>query len=323
LITATRLAILLAGSSAGAEPDLAALYRIARQATAEILVDGHHSGSGSFVSATGCVATAAHVIGRPGRTVEILTADGTRRRAEVRAVDLGHDVLLLDTKPRDGGDPFLPLAAGVPSPGESVYLCSSAAFRRGLMQSGTMAREGLTFEFQDHFVEVTQIAALIQEGTSGGAWLNRRGELVGIQSGSVTVKGVPAGIANVGPVTAVRKLLDTGRHAATPTLGLFVDEFWLLAPEQIGRYPPGTEGLVVQALSDEGPAARAGIHKGDVIVAGQDQAVRFRDDFLSGVLSRRPGESVELTLLGPDGTGRRQLAITLGQLEVGWPEAKP
>jgi serine protease Do len=309
-------------AAGGAEPDLGSLYRAARLAAVEILVDGHHSGSGSFVSARGRVATAAHVVGRPGRTVEVLAADGTRRRAEIHAVDLGHDVLLLDTEPRAGDDAFLPLAAALPPPGETVYLCSSAAFRRGLLQPGTMAREGLTFEYQDHFVEVAQIAALIQEGTSGGPWLNRCGELIGIQSGSITVKGVPAGIANVGPVTAVRSLLDTGRHAVTPTLGLFVDEFWLLAPEQIGRYPPGSEGVVVQSLTPDGPAARAGMQKGDVLVASQGQPVRFRDDFLRGVFGRRPGESLDVKLLGPDGTGTRQVTITLGRLEVGWPEPK-
>ncbi len=305
-------------SSPADEPDMARLYRAARQAAVEILVDGHHSGSGCFVSADGLVVSAAHVIGCPERRIEVLTAAGERQLADVVAVDLGHDLIILQLTAGDRTHPFLRVADQLPPPGVPVWLCSSAAFRRVLLQPGTIARDDLTFEYQDHFVEVTQIAAMIQEGTSGGPWLNRQGELIGVQSGTVTVKGQPAGIANVAPAAAVRRLLTTKEDARSTTLGMFVDELWLLSADELRRYPIGWEGMIVQSVKPDGPAAQAEIRRGDVIIAWEDTPLRYRDDFVRLLRNCQPGDTVQLTVFRPDNTGRRSVSIQIACLETAW-----
>jgi S1-C subfamily serine protease len=305
-------------SSRADEPDLARLYRAARRAAVEILVDGHHSGSGCFVSADGLVVSAAHVIGGPQRRIEVLTAAGERQLADVVAVDLGHDLILLQLTAGDRPHPFLRVAGQLPPPGALVWLCSSAAFRRVLLQPGTIARDDLTFEYQDHFVEVTQIAAMIQEGTSGGPWVNRQGELIGIQSGTVTVKGQPAGVANVAPASAVRRLLTAKEDAQSTTLGMFVDELWLLSADELRRYPIGWEGMIVQSVNPEGPAAGSDIRRGDVIVAWEETPLRYRDDFVRLLRNCQPGDTVQMTVFRPDGTGRRSVSVNIDCLETPW-----
>jgi serine protease Do len=296
------------------------LYEQTKRASVEILVDGHHAGSGCFVAEEGLVITAAHVIGRPGREVEVLTSDGSRLRADVVAVDLGHDLALLRVPTRDGGYQTLKLAGAIPPPGTDVFLCSAVAFRHKVLQRGMIARDGLTFEHQGHFVEVIHIAAMVQEGTSGGPWVNRQGELMGVQSGSITNKSAPGGIANAAPIQAVKSLLDKRRNASTSTIGVFVDEVWVLPPDQLRRFPPGTEGMFIQTLQADGPTARSGIKKGDVVTAVDKCLVRLRDDFVRLIRAKPPGQTIELTVLGPDGTGTRQVVVTIGKLEVAWPE---
>jgi S1-C subfamily serine protease len=319
------LGFLIPASTAGEEapPSLEQVYERVRQATVEVLVDGHLAGSGCFVEQDGLVLTAAHVLGQPGRGVEVLSTVAGRLRATLVAVDLGHDLVLFRVPPRAGGYPWLTLAATMPGPGSDVFLFGAPVFRHGVLQRGLMARPDLTFEYQSHFVEFAQVAALVQEGTSGAPWLNRQGELFGVQSGSISTKSCPAGVANVSPVPAVRALLASKRNAATPTLGAFVDEIWVLQADALRRFPPGTEGMVIQDLAADGPAASAGLKKNEVITAVAGQPIRLRDDFVRRIWQCTPGQSIELTVLSPDGTGTRQVTVPIGSLEVGWPQAPP
>lgn len=304
-----------------AEKSVEAIYQEARQAAVEVLVDGHLGGSGCFVEPSGLIVTAAHVLDRPGRDIEVLISDGSRIPARFIAADLGHDLVLLRVEPREGQYAALPLAAELPAAGRECFLVGSPVYRHGLIQRGMVARSELTFEHQSHFVEVLQIAAAVQDGTSGGAWLNRQGEIIGVQSGSITSKDHPAGIANVSPVTAIRWLVETKRNRATPTIGAFVDELWIQQPDQLQRFAPRTEGVIVQQLDADGPAARAGLKRGEVIVAVDDMPVRFRDDFVRSIRRKAPGDSVRVSVVGPDGTGNREVTIPLGCLEVAWPDA--
>ena len=124
----TLLLVLAARIASGAEnePSVepcppAELYESAKRASVEILVDGHLGGSGFFVDKEGLLLTAAHMIGRPGLRVEILSPTAGRIKAEVVAVDLGHDLALLRVESREDGYPELPLAEKLPPPGDDCH----------------------------------------------------------------------------------------------------------------------------------------------------------------------------------------------------------
>jgi serine protease Do len=314
----------MAGRSAEADSARASLYEKAKRASLEILVDDHLAGTAVFVDDQGLVLTAAHVLGRPGRRVEVLSPVADRQKAEVVAVDLGHDLALLKVAARDGGYPGLPLAEEVPRAGSDVYLMGTPIFRHAVMLRGMLARNDTTFEFYgDRYVEIVHVAATVQSGTSGGPWFNQRGELVGIQSGMMSAKDVPLGIAFVVPLAALRELLKTQRTASTAAIGLAVEETWQQQQEVLKRFPPRTEGLVVRLLQGDGPAARAGVRQWDVIIQADGKTVRLPDELLRLVRAKAPGDSLNLTLLSPDGAGIRKATVRLGALEVAWSRAGP
>ena len=308
-----------------AEPTktLEVIYQEARQASVDLLVEGHHAGTGCFVDQQGLIISALHILARPGRKVEALSPTLGRMPVETVAVDMGHDLVLLRVPARKGGYPTLPVAPRMPTAGEPVFHYGSPVYRHNIMQRGMVARDGLTYEHQSHFVEVLQVAANVQEGTSGGPWLNRAGQIVGVQSGAVTSKGHTAGIANVAPAIAVAPLLTSKENRATPTLGMFVDELWILQPNELQRYAAGTEGLVIQQLEKDGPAMQAGLKKGEVIVAIDGKKLRYRDHLLRKIRIHKPGQEVTITVVAPQGAGQRDVTVSVGRLEVQWPQTQP
>ena len=320
IVLLTLLLTLAARFVAGQEVAEKSVYQTAKAATVEVLGNDHLDGTGWFVDRQGLVVTAAHVIAQPDRRIEILSPTIGRLEAKLLAVDLGHDLALLSVTPRDEGYPALELAAKVPPPGEEVFLLGSPIFRHAVQLRGTVACDKTTFEYYtEKYIEALHIAATVQGGMSGGAWLNLKGEVVGLQSGVMSQKGLPLGIADMIPVDAIRKLITARKSAATPGLGMAVEEPWQQDRKLLDRFPPRTEGLVVKILHADRPAARAGLKQWDIITSAEGKRVRLSDELLRIVRSKQPGETIALTVLGPDGTGSREVTLTLGKLEVGWP----
>lgn len=295
------------------------LYRVAKQASVEILVAGHHQGSGWFAEEKGYIITTAHSL-NPAQPVEILSQVYGRKKAKVVAVDLGHDLALLKVDAQEEPYAALPVAEQMPKVGSTVYLLGAPLYRHYVLQKGMIARDGNTFEYNQHFVESMHIAAMVQGGTSGGAWMNESGEVIGVQSSTLSVNSNPAGIAAVGPTQAIQRLIRTRKSANTPDLGMFIDELWIRQAETLQRFPQGTEGFIVQSLDTEGPAARAGIQSGDVITHLNGKPFRYRDDFLVAIRKYQPGDRIQLTILQPRGAGQKVVELQLGHLEVPWIE---
>jgi serine protease Do len=301
------------------------LYERARQASVELLVEDRLHGSGWFADPSGLVVTVAHMFDRPGRRTEVLSPAAGRIDAELIALDRGFDLALLRVKPREGGYPTLPFARAIPAPGEDVFLIGAPMFRHGVLLRGSIARSDSTFEYYGNvqaYAEIVHVSGNAPHGMSGGPWMNRAGEVVGMQSGVMVNKDAPAVIAFMTPLEAVRRIVENRRNAETPTLGLAVEETWQQQPDFLKRLPPRTEGLVVKILHDNGPAARAGLKQNEVIVAIDGRKVRLPDELLRYVRARKPGQTATLTILGPDGTGQRDVAVELGKLEAGWEPAK-
>ena len=296
------------------------LFEKAKAATVEVLVDDHLQGTGWFVDPQGWAFTAAHMIASPANRVEVLAAAAGRRGAKVVAVDLGHDLALLKVEPRDGGYPAMPLAKSVPPPGESIYLLGTPIFRHSVLLRGMVASDRPVFEYySSRYVEILHVSATLQGGTSGAAWFNRRGEVVGQQSAVMSLNSVPVGITDMIPVEAIHALWKTKKTASTPSMGMAVEETWQQDRKLLERFPPQTEGLVVRVLEKDRPAERTGLKQWDVVVAADGQKTRLVDQLIGLVRRKQPGQAVKLTVLGPDGTGTREVTVTLGRLEVGWP----
>lgn len=319
---------LAAGQEADAEnaaqPTAAELYARAKRASVEILVDDHLDGSGWFADPKGLLFTAVHVIGRPGRRIEILSPVAGRLEAKLVAVDLGHDLVLLRVDPREEDYPALKLADKLPPAGEDVFLLGAPIFRHAVLLPGMVAHDETVFGYYTNkYIETIHIAATVQGGMSGGPWFNRQGEVIGMQSGVMSQNSIPVGVANAVPVDAIRSLLQSRRSTATPTIGAALEETWQQQRDFLDRFPPRTEGLVVRILQKDKPAARAGLKQWDVITAAEGKRVRLGGELLRIIRGKKPGESLKLTVLRPDGAGTYEPEVQLGKLEVGWPEAAP
>lgn len=302
------------------EKNAVPVYEKAKAAAVEVLVNGHLNGTGWFVDPKGILFTAAHVLERPGQKVEVTSSAIGRVNAEVLAVDLGHDLALLRVPARDAAYPALVLAEKSPKPGEEVFLFGAPIYRHAVMLRGSVARDDTTFEYyEDRYNEVTHFSATAPIGTSGGPWLNLRGEVVGLNSAVMSQNGLPVGVAFSVPLPAIRSFFANRRSASTPTLGAAIEELWQQDAKTIGRFPPEIEGLMVAILQNNGPAARGGLKQGELILTADGTKVRLTEELLRIILKKTPGDTLELTVLSPDGAGERKATITLGKLEVNWP----
>lgn len=283
----------LVSSSRGQEKSL---YQRLQDSAVEILVDRQLGGSGCIVEESGLVLTAAHVVAR--RKQLQIHWQREVRPAQLVAVDLGHDLALLKFEPGDKACRPLPLAERMPAAGKEVFLFGAPLFRHEVLLRGVVGREGTAFEYLDgHYVEVTHIGTASPKGVSGGPWVNPQGELIGLQSGMISLGDAPQGIAFACPLSAVRRLLQQKQSQPAVTLGAAVEELWEQPAETLKSIPPEVDGLFLKHIRQGGPLA--GQAAGTILLKLEEKPVRYRDDLLRALRSHGPGDEVQLTIRPP------------------------
>jgi len=159
-------------------------------------------------------------------------------------------------------------------------------------------------------VDLIQTDAAISPGNSGGALVNGRGQVVGInvayippEQGAVAIGfAIPAATA----VDVVGQLLKNGR-ATHSYLGIQPDQVTREVASQLGLNQ--ARGVVVLEVVEGGPADRAGLRPGDVIVRMDDAAVDTVEDLFGELRQRKPSSQVRITYIRD---GREQQAtVTL------------
>ena len=184
------------------------LYQKIESAAVEILVDGQRSGSGAFVSSDGYILTAAHVIQRKAQ-YSIMDMKGRIFKVKLIAADRSSDLALVkaDIKPEH----YLKVTEEDLEPAQGIYHFGAAFFRKGMMQKGWVSDARNAYEFYGaetkHAVEVRHVSTTVQPGTSGGPWVNTKGEIVGVQSGIMTINKSNSGMAFIAPITKIKNLL--------------------------------------------------------------------------------------------------------------------
>ena len=186
--------------------------------------------------------------------------------------------------------------------------------------SGIISAKGRATGLSDgSFEDFLQTDAAINRGNSGGALVNTNGELIGINSQILSPSGGNIGIGFAIPSNMARAVMDqlmkTGK-VRRGMLGVTIQTVSADVAANLGL--PAARGAIVSSVSPGSPAEAAGLKRGDVIVALNDQPVVDSNALRNQVASTAPGSNVSLTLLR-DGRDTK-VQLKLAELPARGPE---
>lgn len=269
-------------------------------------------GSGVIISEDGYIVTNNHVIEGSSK-LRITLADGRAFDGRVIGSDPATDVALikidataLPTLPFGSSDDLRlgewVLAIGYPMELQSTItagIVSAKARQLGALND----RYGI-----ESFI---QTDAAVNPGNSGGALVNTRGELVGINTIIKSSTGSYVGYSFAVPETIVRKVVVDLKESGVVQRAVLGISFRAIDQAFIDHMGDDSGittigGIYVASVSEGGSASEAGLRKGDVILRVDDVAVNDSATFLEQIGKRRPGDEITLTVR----RGERELQLS-------------
>jgi S1-C subfamily serine protease len=255
------------------------------------------AGSGVVIGAD-MVVTNAHVLGDDPRRITIVLSDRRERQAEPVGVDRYTDLALLRvrggglTPIRWGDSSQLRVAEWVMAIGNPYQLSETVTL-------GIVSAVGRTNSSVSPVADFIQTDAAINPGNSGGALVNRRGELVGINTWIISDGRGYQGIGFAVPSNTVREVTDQLAQFGTVRRGYVsgITRLTTLNPilaKELGLR--STDGALVYRMVRSGDAYAAGIRPGDVIVAFNGTPVNGPEDFEREMLRARVGSVATLRI---------------------------
>lgn len=242
---------------------------------------GESAGSGVIVSPDGYVLTNAHVVGTHMKEITVVLSDRRERSATLVGIDPPTDLAVLKI---DGQDlPALPWGDSSRLRVAEWVLAIGNPFQLGqTVTLGIVSAVGRTNVNVADYEDFIQTDAAINPGNSGGALVNRRGELVGINTAIFSQSGGYQGIGFAVPSNLARRVLDDivrygeVRRGSIGTLVTVNVTPALAADLQLDN----TRGALVWRMRRDSAAYEAGIRPGDVLVSFNRQPIDDASHFL-------------------------------------------
>ena len=269
---------------------------------------GRGFGSG-VVFDEGKILTNAHNVRR--EELSLTFADGRQAAGRVAGLDVDGDVAVISAD--TAGAPPVPWANGDSVPagvGAPVFALARPGGRSLRVTFGLVSATDRTFRGPRgrRIRGAIEHTAPLVRGSSGGPLVDGEGRLLGLN----TIRlegGLILALAADADLRRRVEALARGESPARPRLGLAI------APSRAARRMrravglPELDGLLVRAVDDEGPARRAGVERGDLIVAAGGKPIAQVDDLYETLDALEPGGSVELGLVR--GTEERTVEVAL------------
>jgi serine protease Do len=258
------------------------------------------SGSGFIFRPDGWIVTNDHVVGGFDKVTVTLKDGRTFDGKVTRAEDTDIAVVKIDAKEL----PTLAVADSSKVRSGQMVMAVGAPF--GLDQSvtfGHVSAIGRLQGIQDRlYPDLIQTDAAINVGNSGGPLVNIDGQVVGVNTAIFTTTGGSAGVGFAIPGNQARFIAETLINKGKLTRSMIG-----LVPENLKEYQKKEKGLdggaLVDDVSSDGPAAAAGIQKGDVILKIGTTQIHTQMDLRNAMLVYAPGTTVPVELVR---NGKRQ-----------------
>lgn len=252
-------------------------------------------GSGVIVTQNGYILTNHHVVDGASE-IEVAFPDGRKLLAKVAGNDPETDLAVL--KVDASGLRAITFAAGDSLRVGDVVLAMGNPFGVGqAVTSGivsALGRSGLHINTFENFI---QTDAAINPGNSGGALVDAAGRLVGINTAIYSRSGGSMGIGFAIPVSTAKQVLDQIVANGTVTRGWIGVEIQEVTPAVAQSLPQGSaRGAMIAGVLNGGPADKAGVKPGDILLAVDGKPIADPAAMLNIVASLAPGKSAKLNL---------------------------
>jgi Do/DeqQ family serine protease len=267
-------------------------------------------GSGVIVSSAGYILTNHHVV-EAADEIEVALADGKKLLAQVVGNDPETDLAVL----RVQGENLPAITFGSSDAlrvGDVVLAIGNPLGVGQTVTSGivsALGRSGLGINVFENFI---QTDAAINQGNSGGALVDARGNLVGVNTAILSQTGGSIGLGFAIPVSTAKTVLEQIVKTGTVTRGWIGVGLQPITPALAESFKLGTlAGAIVNEVVRNGPADKAGAKLGDVLVAIDGRPVSDPQSVLNIVAGLEPGRRAALHLKrkGED----LELAVTIGR----------
>lgn len=253
-------------------------------------------GSGVIVSNEGYIITNFHVV-EGADQIEVGLADGRKAAARIVGTDPETDLAILRISERN-----LPvMVLGEPDEARvgDVVLAIGNPFGVGqTVTMGIISAMGRNNLHINHFENFIQTDAAINFGNSGGALVDTNGNLLGINSAIYSQTGGSIGIGFAIPVSTARNVLESIIKHGQVVRGWIGIESQDITPELADSFGLGRQsGAIIAGVVRNGPADRAGVRPGDILLAVEGATVKNTGDMLNLVAQLVPGAKARLKLM--------------------------
>jgi serine protease Do len=263
-------------------------------------------GSGFIVDADGYVVTNNHVIDGADE-IFVTLSDKTKLKAEVVGHDSKTDLALLRVR----SDDKLPFVAFGNSNharvGDWVVAVGSPFGLGGTVTAGILSARGRDIN-SGPFDDYLQVDAPINRGNSGGPLFDDSGQVIGVNTAIFSPSGGSVGIGFAIPSEIAAQVIDALKadgHVKRGWMGVNIQSLNAELAQGFGLDEP--KGALVAGVLEDGPAARAGVEVGDIILRFDAHEIKSMRDLPRAVAATKAGRNVAVEVL----RSGKQLTITL------------
>jgi Do/DeqQ family serine protease len=263
-------------------------------------------GSGIVVSPTGYILTNNHVVEKASK-LQITLSDGRNFSGKVVGNDPQTDVAVV--KINADSLPVMPFAnSDSARVGDLCFAIGNPFGQDHTVTMGIVSAKNRNLEMGTHIQNFIQTDAAINPGNSGGALINAKGELIGMNTMILTGgggnmfgggEGGNVGIGFAVPSNLAKQVMDQIEKNGKVSRGYLGAELGNVTQELAPHLglKPGQEGAYIANVTPNGPGAKSGLQRGDVVTAIDGRPVHSSDDLTMAVISHAPGSRVNLEVV--------------------------
>lgn len=267
-------------------------------------------GSGFIISQDGLILTNAHVVA-DAASVTVRLADGKQEfAARVLGADTRSDIALLKIDAKD-----LPVAklgkATTVQPGQWVVAIGSPFGFTNTITAGVVSATNRELP-NESLMPFIQTDVAVNPGNSGGPLINMAGEVIGINSMIYSGTGGYMGVSFAIPIEVAMDVARQLQEQGKVTRGRLGAAIQPLTPDLAQAFGlESTNGALISSVEPNGPAARAGLKSGDVVLEYEGQPITDTAQLPRLVTRSRPGTTASLVIWRE--RARREITVTIGE----------